>query len=73
MEERSRASKTNKTKITNINLATKTESHKTLSVNIIHSINTLFGRNKKPALLKTLDKAIDNCQKNKLITLEEKE
>ena len=35
-------------------------------------INIIFGKNKKPALLKSLDKAISNCQKNNLITSEEK-
>ena len=39
---------------------------------INHSFCKILGKNKKPFLLKSLGKAIDNCQKNGLITLEEK-
>jgi len=72
MEDRSKISKTYKTKNTNTNLAIQTKSSEALFTNIAQFINTLLGKNKKPALLKALGNAIDNCQKNKLITLEEK-
>ncbi len=39
---------------------------------INHFVNKLLGKNKKPALLKSLNKAVDNCYKHELITLEEK-
>jgi CBS domain containing-hemolysin-like protein len=71
MEERTKISKVNKAKAMNI-LATKILPYKTSLTNITHFINTLLGKNNRLALLKALDKAIDNCQKNKLITLEEK-
>ena len=72
MEGRSKISKTHKTEITNINLTVKTPFHKLRSANIALLANTLLGKNKKPSLLNALNKAIDNCQKNKIITLEEK-
>jgi CBS domain containing-hemolysin-like protein len=37
-----------------------------------HSVNKILGRDKKPSLLKVLNKAIDNCHKYSLITIEEK-
>ncbi|MES2678074.1 MAG: hemolysin family protein [Pseudomonadota bacterium] len=53
----------------------KIKTHQTISdhINKInHSVNVILGKNNKPSLLKSLNKAIDNCQKNGLITSEEK-
>lgn len=42
------------------------------SSNLVHKFNRILGNHSKPRLLKSLYKAIDNCQKHGLITSEEK-
>ena len=56
-------------------LVKKVKTHHTISnhINQIHHFcGMILGKHRKPALLNSLNKAIDNCQKNGLITSEEK-
>lgn len=78
MEDRSKT-KVHKTNISDTNSVTTQKNRakpnhtflsKTNKINGI--VNKLLGKNSKPNLLKSLNKAIDDCQKNNLITSEEK-
>jgi magnesium and cobalt transporter len=74
MEDRSKIH-TKNIKTLNTNQTKKNHHHQKILCyinKVSYSINKMLGKNKKPALLKSLNKAVDDCHKNELITLEEK-
>ncbi len=72
MEDRSKT-KSHKTNSSNTNNKTTKTNPVVNQINkISHSINRILEKNKRPLLLKSLNKVIDDCHRNELITLEEK-